>query len=158
MLKPKFIAHSAVIAAAYAVLTLSLPMWSYGPVQVRAAEAFTLLAGFTPAAIPGLYIGCLVSNIYTGNITDIIFGSLTTLVAAFLSYKLRKKPWLVPLPPVILNALIVGFYLTYQYGGLMYINMLTVGAGQLIACYVIPCYFIINFKKFSERIRPYIQY
>ncbi len=154
----RFIAHAAVIAAVYAALTMLIAPLSYGPVQIRFSEALTILPAFTPAAIPGLFIGCLVANMYTGNIIDIVFGSLTTLVAAFLSFKLRKKQWLVPLPPVLLNAWVVGYYLTLQFGGLTWMNMLTVGAGQLIACYVIPIYFIINYQKYQEKINPYVQY
>ena len=158
MSKTRFLAHSSVIAAVYAVLTVALNPISYGPVQVRVSEALTILAGFTPAAIPGLFVGCLIANIFTGNIIDIVLGSLTTLAAATLSYKLRRRPWLVPLPPVVLNALVVGYYLTAQYGGIMWINMVTVGLGQVVSCYTIPLYAIIRFKELSVKITPYVEY
>ncbi|MDR0405829.1 MAG: QueT transporter family protein [Clostridiales bacterium] len=158
MKKTRFIAHAAIIAAVYATLTVAVYPLSYGTVQVRFAEALTFLAALTPAAVPGLFVGCLIANIYTGSLIDIIFGSLTTLAAALASYKLRKNPWLVPLPPILFNALIVGYYLTLQYGGKTIFNMLSVGAGQLAACYAVPLYFIINYKKTTERLAPYVQY
>lgn len=158
MKKTRFIAHAAIISAVYAVLTMLLAPLSYGTVQIRFSEALTVLAAFTPAAIPGLFVGCLIANIFTGSLIDIIFGSLTTLAAAVLTYKLRKRQWLVPLPPVILNALIVGYYLTLQYGGITWLNMLSVGAGQLVACYIVPIYFLINFEKTKEKITPYVEY
>jgi uncharacterized membrane protein len=156
--KARFIAHCAIIAAVYAVLTVALAPVSYGLIQVRVSEALTLLAGFTPAAIYGLFAGCLIANIFTGNIIDIVLGSLTTLAAAIMSYKLRRRPWLVPLPPVLANALVVGCYLTLQHGGLMWLNMLTVGLGQVVSCYIIPFYAIVRFRDILKKITPYVQY
>ncbi|MCK9479581.1 MAG: QueT transporter family protein [Firmicutes bacterium] len=147
MSRSRFIALAAGIASIYASLTVMLAPISYGTVQIRVSEALTLLAAFTPAAIPGLFVGCLISNIYMGNLTDIIFGSLTTLVAAFLTHKLRKRQWLVPLPPILLNAVVVGYYLTAQHGGFVWMNILSVGAGQFVACFIIPIYFIVNFES-----------
>ncbi len=158
MKKTRFIAHAAIIAAVYAAITVLVAPLSYGTVQIRFSEALTILPAFTPAAIPGLFIGCLIANIYTGSIVDIIFGSLATLLAAFVSYKLRSSKWLVPLPPVLFNALIVGYYLTLQYGGVIWFNMLSVGAGQLIACYIIPVYVLINLDKAKHKISPFVQY
>lgn len=158
MSKTRFLVHSAIIAAVYAVLTMALAPISYGPIQVRISEALTILAGLTPAAIPGLFVGCLIANIFYGNVIDIIFGSLTTLVAAILSYKLRRRPWLVPLPPVVLNAFVVGYYLTAQFGGIMWFNMATVGLGQIVSCYIIPLYAIIHYKDLSKKITPYVEY
>lgn len=158
MNKTRFIAHSAIIAAAYAVLTLLIAPLSYGTVQIRFSEALTILPAFTPAAIPGLFLGCLIANIYTGSLIDIIFGSLTTLLAAYFSYKLKKRQWLVPLPPVALNALIVGYYLTVQYGGVRWLNMLSVGAGQIAACYIIPSFALIKYEEIKKKINPYVQY
>ncbi len=150
MKKTRFITFSAIIAAVYAAMTLVVAPLSYGPIQIRLSESLTILAAFTPAAVPGLFFGCLIANLYTGNIIDIIFGSLTTLAAAVLTYKLRKRHWLAPLPPVVLNAVVVGYYLTLQYGGLLPMNILTVGAGQFVACYILPIYFIINFDKIKR--------
>lgn len=135
----KFWAQAAVIAAVYAGLTMLLAPISYGMIQVRVSEALTVLPFFTPAAIPGLFIGCLISNMLTGNLVDIICGSLATLIAAVLSYKLRKFPVLVPLPPVVLNGLVIGAVLCYAYkvGAPLWSCMLWVAAGQLLACYVL---------------------
>ena len=101
MTRTKYLTHAAIIAAVYVVLTIIFAPISYGQVQVRISEALTVLPYFTPAAIPGLFIGCIIANIYGGaGIIDIIFGSLATLFAAFLSYKMPKK-YLVPLPPIL---------------------------------------------------------
>jgi uncharacterized membrane protein len=135
-----YIAQAAIIAALYVVLVLALQPLAFGVGQIRVAEALTILPMFTSAAIPGLGLGCLIANILGGaHIIDIIFGSLTTLVAAFMSYKLMKNRWLVPIPPVVLNALVIPIFLKYLYGAPdMYPFMvLLVGAGQFVACYIL---------------------
>ena len=106
------------IAAIYVVLTYVFAPFSFGEVQVRISEALTILPVFTPAAIPGLFIGCLIGNILGGAILpDIIFGSIATLIGAFFTWKLREKsPYLAPVPPIIANILIVPFVLRYGYG------------------------------------------
>lgn len=87
-----FLAQSAMIAAIYVVLTVILAPFSYGEVQVRVSEALTILPVFTPAAIPGLFVGCLISNILGGCILpDIIFGSIATLLGACFTYLLRNR-------------------------------------------------------------------
>ena len=100
-----FLAQSAMIAAIYVVLTVILAPFSYGEVQVRVSEALTILPVFTPAAIPGLFVGCLISNILGGCILpDIIFGSIATLLGACFTYLLRNRnKFLAPLPPIISN-------------------------------------------------------
>lgn len=112
-----FLAQSAMIAAIYVVLTVILAPFSYGEVQVRVSEALTILPVFTPAAIPGLFVGCLISNILGGCILpDIIFGSIATLLGACFTYLLRNRnKFLAPLPPIISNILIVPFVLHYGY-------------------------------------------
>lgn len=127
------IARGAVIAALYAVVTIILKPISFGYLQVRVAEALTLLPILFPEAIPGLFIGCLVSNIYGGlGPIDIFLGSLTTLAAAWLSYAWRQS-WLAYLPPIVLNGIIVGAYLSY----LLHVNILlavgSVALGEAIA-------------------------
>lgn len=136
-----YMAQAAVIAAIYVVLTILGASFSYGEIQVRISEALTILPVFTPAAIPGLFIGCLLSNIL-GNciLPDVIFGSLATLLAALFTYMLRNHSrYLAILPPIILNALIVPFVLKYGYGVPLpvWIMMLTVGAGEVISCGVL---------------------
>ena len=112
-----WIAQSAAIAALYVVLTLIFAPISFGEMQVRISEALTILPLFTPAAIPGLFVGCILGNLLGGAIPlDTSFGSLATLIGAVGGYLLRKNRWLVPLPTVLANALIVPFVLRYGYG------------------------------------------
>ena len=126
-----FMAQAAMIAAIYVVLTIVFAPFSFGEVQVRIAEALTILPVFTPAAIPGLFIGCLIGNILGGALLpDIIFGSLATLIGALFTYLLRKRSkFLAPLPPILANIVVVPFVLRYAYGVLLPIPfmMLTVG-------------------------------
>ena len=135
----QFLTQAAMIAAIYVVLTIFISTFhlASGAIQVRISEALTILPAFTPAAIPGLFIGCLISNLLTGAmLPDIIFGSLATLIGAVGSYFLRKWKWAVPIPPIISNVLIIPFVLAYVYhfpGGVPYF-MLTVGIGQVISC------------------------
>ncbi len=155
--KTRFIAHSAIIAALYIVLTYiaTLLGLSSGAVQIRFSEALTVLAAFTPAAIPGLFIGCLLSNIFAGGVVlDVIFGSLATLLGALGTYALKKHKILAPLPPIIANTLIVPFVLRYAYGapGSIGYFMLTVGAGEIISCGVLGLLLIEALKKLENRI------
>lgn len=127
--------RAAMIAAIYAVLTLLFAPISYGMIQVRISEMLMVLPFFTPAAIPGLFVGCLIANIFGGyGVLDIVFGSLATLLSAFLVAKIDNK-FLVPLPPVIVNALVVGFVLHLVLEIPFYLTAFWVGVGQLIACY-----------------------
>ena len=140
--KVLFVAQAALIAAIYVVLTYFVSAFhlASGAIQVRISEALTILPYFTPAAIPGLTIGCLLSNLLTGCLPmDILFGSLATLLGAVGSYLLRKHKWLVPLPPVIANTVIVPFVLAYVYGaeGSIPFFMVTVGIGEVISCYIL---------------------
>lgn len=144
--------QAGVIAALYAGLTLLLAPVAFGPVQLRFSEMLTILPVFTPAAIPGLAIGCFVSNLLgltTGanpaGALDLLFGPLATLGAALLTYRLRSYrlcslPVVASLPPVILNALVIGAELTFAYTAfspkVLLFNILCVGAGQLAACVV----------------------
>ena len=139
--KVLFIAQAAMIAAIYVVLTLLGASFSYGEVQVRISEALTILPVFTPAAIPGVFLGCLISNILGGCILpDIIFGSLATLIGAVFTWMLRNKSkYLAPLPPIIANVLVVPFVLKYGYMVPLPIPfmMLTVVIGEVISCGVL---------------------
>ena len=137
-----YITQAALIAALYTVLTMLAAGFDLasGAVQVRFSEALTILPFFTPAAIPGLTIGCLLSNTLTGcALPDIIFGTLATFLGAVGSFALRKNRWLCALPPIISTMLIIPFILTYAYhipGGVP-LFMLTVGLGELISCMVL---------------------
>ena len=136
-----FMTQAAMIAAIYVVLTYVFAPFSFGEVQIRIAEALTILPVFTPAAIPGLFVGCIVGNILGGAILpDIIFGSIATLIGAFFTYQLRNKSrFLAPLPPIIANSVIVPFVLRYGYGVALPIPfmMLTVGVGEVVGCGVL---------------------
>ena len=135
-----FVTQAAVIAAMYVVLTFvssSLGLAS-GEIQIRLSEMLCILPAFTPAAIPGLFLGCLLSNLLTGcTVIDIVFGSLATLIAAVLSYQLRnnKYPLLVTVPPVVANMIVVPFILKFSYGVPLPIPvmMATVGIGEVIS-------------------------
>ncbi len=152
MTRTKYLTHAAIIAAVYVVLTIIFAPISYGQVQVRISEALTVLPYFTPAAIPGLFIGCIIANIYGGaGIIDIIFGSLATLFAAFLSYKMPKK-YLVPLPPIIINAIVIGFVLNHVLGVPLFITMAWVGLGQLISCYGIGYPLMLLLERYEDKI------
>lgn len=135
--KLMFIVQAAMIAAIYVVLVFVFQFSSSGVIQVRVAEALTVLPFFTPAAIPGLAIGCLIANLLTGcAVLDIVFGTLATLIAAIGSYALRKNRYLVVLPPIIANMIIVPWVLRFAYSEAMpiWLSMITVGAGEVISC------------------------
>lgn len=132
------ISQGALIAALYVVLTwvANAMGLANGAIQVRFSEALCVLPVFTPAAIPGLFVGCLLSNILNGCVVwDIVFGSLATLIGAIGTYLLRKTKFVFTLPPVIANAVIVPFVLRYAYGvgDAHWFLVVTVGIGELIS-------------------------
>ena len=152
--KVTFMAQSAAIAAIYVVITLIFAPLSFGEVQVRFSEALAVLPYFTPAAIPGLYIGCIIANLLGGALpVDIVFGSFATLLGAAGTYALRKHGrFLAPVPPVLANALIVPFVLYYGYGINLPIPfmMLTMGAGEVISCGMIGMVVLGALKKYKR--------
>ncbi|MCR5250280.1 MAG: QueT transporter family protein [Lachnospiraceae bacterium] len=145
--KIRFLVQGALIAALYVVMTYVANLFGLasGVIQVRISEALTVLPFFTPAAIPGLFVGCLLSNLLTGCAPwDVVFGSLATLLGALGTYaiahsgkgsKLIKK-WAAPLPPILANTLIIPWVLRFVYAAPDSIPflMLTVGAGEVISC------------------------
>lgn len=149
-----FLVQAAAIAAVYVVLTTVFAAFSFGEVQVRISEALTILPVFTPAAIPGLFVGCIISNFLGGAILmDVIFGSIATLIGAVFTYKLRNSSkWLAPVPPIVANALIVPFTLYYGYGVNLPIPfmMLTVGIGEVISCTVLGLIVYGALKKYKS--------
>lgn len=148
-----FICQAAVIAALYVVLTYVFSAFASGVIQVRVSEALTILPAFTPAAIPGLVIGCLLSNTLTGCVLlDIIFGSVATLIGALGSYALRRHTWLVPIPPIVSNMIIVPFVLRYAYGATDAFPFMiaTVGAGEIISCYLLGMILYGALKKMNH--------
>ena len=136
-----FLAQAAMIAAIYVALTYVFAPISFSEIQVRIAEALTILPVFTPAAVPGLFIGCLIGNTIGGAVLpDIIFGSLATLIGAFFTRMLRSRsPFLAPIPPILSNTLIVPFVLRFAYSIDLPIPlmMLTVCLGEVISCGVL---------------------
>lgn len=176
ILTPRFIAEAGIIAALYFVLTIINPL-AFGSIQIRFSEALCILPFFTPAAVPGLFIGCLLSNLAGSPLGpyDIVFGSLATLTAAFITYVIgqlvkRKTPdagkakWLLPLPAVVINAFVIAAilnaylpipdFIVSQYGEnastvSYWLYTLYVGAGQAIACYVLgmPLFFLLGRYK-----------
>lgn len=146
-----FICQTGLIAALYVALTYVFAPISFGAVQIRIAEALTLLPLLTPAAIPGVTIGCLLGNILGGGIPlDIIFGTLATLIAAVFTYLLRKRhPAFGAIPPIVSNTLIVPFVIKFAYGDTMALPliMFCVCAGEIIACGAIGVPFVIALKK-----------
>lgn len=144
--KVLFITQAAIIAALYVVLTVFIAAFNLasGSIQIRISEALCVLPYFTPAAIPGLWIGCLIANLVTGaTIFDIVFGSLATLIGAVFTYLLRRHKVLCTLPPVIANALIIPPVLIYAYHipdviwkgmNITWVfNIATVGLGEVIS-------------------------
>lgn len=174
--KIRFITTGAVIAALYAALTMALWEISSAGVQFRLSEALCILPAFTPAAIPGLTIGCAVANIMGGTWVDVVFGSLATLLAALCTYfigrTVRKDASdgnifamaFCPLPPVLFNAAIIPFVLYYGYGftttfgfeekySVLGMYALTVGAGEAAVCYVLGVPLMIALNKIRKKIR-----
>jgi citrulline cluster-linked protein len=135
--KTRLMTESALIAAVYVALVLLFKPISFGAIQFRIAEALCVLPFFSLSAVPGLALGCLLGNFFSGAaMPDVIFGTFATLLAAILSYKLRTvSKWLVCLPPILANAIIVPFVLQYAYGvtdGYFFL-FATVGIGEILA-------------------------
>ncbi len=145
------LAVAAIVAAIYAALTVVLAPISYGPVQFRVSEALTVLPFLMPCTVWGVFAGCVIANLYTGSVLDIVFGSLATLLAALLTAYFGKKGNTVAnrllgcLMPVVFNAVIVGAVLTWGYGFQEFsdplrsygFNALTVGVGEAAVLYLI---------------------
>lgn len=155
-----FIAVAAITAALYVALTcLSNAVGlASGMIQFRLSEALTILPFFTPAAIPGLYIGCILANALTGCLfLDVVFGSVATLLGAVGTYLLAQIPsckktkgaLLCTLPPVIANVLIVPFVLKYVYEvpDAIPFMMLTVGIGEIVCCCILGGILLFSLKK-----------
>jgi len=137
LLSPKYLVRIALIAAIYVTINIIFAPISYGPVQVRIAEALAVLPFIDPAAIVGLFLGCILANIWGGlGVVDVLGGSLCTLIAAILTYRM-KKPIFAPLPPVLVNAIGVSLYLHLLFELPYWLTLIYIGFGQIIACYLI---------------------
>ncbi len=129
---------------------------SSGTIQIRFSEALCILPHFTGAAVPGLFVGCIIANLLTGAaLWDVIFGSLATLIGAVFTRMLKNKPaWLSPIPPIFSNTVIIPLVLTYAYGmtnGLPFI-MLTVSIGEIISCGIMGMLLLTCLKKYRTYI------
>ncbi|MBQ7900724.1 MAG: QueT transporter family protein [Clostridia bacterium] len=155
--KTSFITQSALIAAVYVILTYITNMFGLanGAIQVRISEALTVLPYFTPAAVPGLFLGCAISNIVTGcTIADIVFGSIATLMGAAGTYLLRRYKYLAPLPPIIANVLIIPPVLMFAAGveqRWLYLA-LTIGAGEVVSCGILGMALLKTLEKRASKL------
>ena len=154
--KTAYLAQAAMIAALYVVLTYVFAPISFREVLVRVAEALTILPMFTPAAVPGLFVGCLLGNLLGGAlIPDVVFGSLATLIGAVFTRKLRNaSPWLALVPPILSNTLIVPFVLRYAYAIELPVPlmMLTVCIGEIVSCGVLGMLLYYTLQKRKDYI------
>ena len=136
-----FVAQAGIIAALYVVLTWLSALFGLSgqnAIQVRISEALCVLPYFTPAAVPGLTVGCLLANLLTGAAPlDVVFGTLATLLGAVGAMLLRKWRYFVPLPSILSNTIIVPFVVYYVYYGGQEVTLpylfLTVFIGEVIS-------------------------
>jgi uncharacterized membrane protein len=156
--KTFLITQAAIVAAAYIVLTLPFAQIAFGPIQFRLAEALTVLPILTPAAIPGLFLGCLLANLLNPTplgLIDIVCGSLATLLAAYLTWRLGRgirvnnhktfswPTFMALLPPIVINGLVVGFYLPFilpdvePSAVIILLTMLSVALSEAVVVYLI---------------------
>ena len=148
----RYLTQGALIAALYVLLTYVSDWFGLAGdnvIQFRLSEMLCILACFTPAAIPGLYVGCLLANFLTGAILwDVLIGPIATLIGAFGTWFLRKNPYLAVLPPIAANVLIVPLVLKYAYGfeDAIWYLMLTVGVGEVVMCGVlgVAMYYVLR--------------
>lgn len=137
-MSPRGLCISAAVAAVYTLVAYLLAPISFGPAQFRVSEALTLLPVLMPEAIPGLFVGCALANLLGGyGLIDVVFGSLTTLAAAVLTYRLRKNKWLAALPPVVLNGIVVGLILHFTANAPLFETMGYITLEQAGVCYLL---------------------
>lgn len=148
--RTKYIIKAGLIAAIYVVLTVVMGETSYGPIQFRISEAMTILPFFEPAAIPGLFVGCFFANIFSGfGFVDIFFGSLITLLAAYLTYKMPNK-YLAVLPPIILNAFLVAIWVKNLMNFPYIVTVGTIGFGEFVTAGILGVAFGSVYEKVTK--------
>ncbi len=161
MTKTKYLIYGAMIAAIYFVLTYAVAPISSGLFQCRVSEALCILPYFTPAAVPGLFVGCLTANLLMGSpIYDVVFGSAATLLAAILTRQIAQQyptpgaRWLIPAPAVLLNALVVGWILSnvYDVGAPYWVCASYVALGQIGACYVLGMPLLFLLERYKDKL------
>lgn len=146
------LAVGGIIAALYVALTLLFAPISFGQIQFRISEALTLLPVLSASSVPGLFAGCLLSNLIAGQPwQDVVFGSLATLTAAILTRRFRDNIWAAAMMPVAINAAVISLMLHLVYGLPLYISFLTVGAGQALVCCLlgVPLVKVLENRKIS---------
>ena len=146
---------AAAIAAVYVALTLMFLPIAYGPISFRISELLCILPYFTPAAVPGLFVGCFLANFFAGAAAiDVIFGSLATLVGAWGSYRLRRHKWLVCLPPIAANTMVIPWVLRFAYGNeeLMPVLTFTIFLSEAIAVGVLGNALLLALDKYKNLI------
>jgi uncharacterized membrane protein len=172
-----FFTQAAIIAAIYVVLSLLTYQFSYLEIQCRVAEALCMTIFYTPAGFFGVVIGCLITNIFGGSVLDIIFGTLATLIAALLTMPIakaiRKKhgailkirhSLLIPIPTVLVNAIIIPFVLYFGYGvtamgsatgmyAVLGLLAFSVFAGEVISCYVFGPLLVLVLNRVSKTVK-----
>ena len=154
-----YITKAAFIAALYVVLTVLSAQFGLSGTNVirfRLSEALTILPFFTSAAIPGLVIGCFLSNLLTGAaVWDVVFGTVATLIGAVLTYALRRYKWLAPIPPIVANTVIVPFVLRYAYGftDAFWFLALTVFAGEFVCCGILGMLLLFAVNRHADLVR-----
>ncbi len=149
----KKLVYAGLIAAIYVVLTVAFRPISFSAIQFRISEILVILPVFSISAIPGLFVGCLLANYLGGAaLLDIVFGSIATLIGAYGTYLLRKKPYLASIPPIVSNAIIIPFVLRYAYGAndLIPFMMLTVGLGEIIVVGILGNIFRVILEKYKN--------
>lgn len=147
-----YLTTAAIIAALYVILTFLSATFGLasGVIQLRLSEALTVLPFFTPAAVPGVTIGCLLANLLTGApVYDVIFGTLATLLGVLGASLLKKCPFLVALPTILSNTLIIPFVLRLAYGvpDAIWYLMLTIGIGEVLSAGVLGTLLLLLIKK-----------
>ena len=155
--KSDYLTQAAMIAALYVVLTQISHIFGLDShaIQLRFSEALTILPIFTPAAVPGLFVGCLLANFFAGCLPwDIVFGSIATLLGALGSYALRRNKWLAVIPPILANTVIIPFVLAYVYKfeGIIPYFMLTVGIGEILSCGFLGTLLRMSLSKHASRL------
>lgn len=158
--KTRKLVFTALVAAIYAAVTMTLYYTSYTGIQFRFAEALTVLPFFSSYSIVGLFIGCIIANLLSPiGLPDLIFGSLATLAAATVTYyigrsSIKYREYLAPLPAVIINAGIVGLMLHFVYQLPLILSILQVGFGELVCCYGLGLPLLLFISR-NKNIRKY---
>ena len=154
--KTVYLCTAAIIAAMYVALTHvsnALGLAS-GVIQCRISEALCILPFFTPAAVPGLTVGCIIANLTTSaSLVDIVFGSLATLIGAVGARLLRKRRWLTPVPTILANTLILPFVLKFMLGleESVWFFFVTIFIGELISAGVVGMVFLFAFERLNKK-------